>query len=79
MFSRVSGFELQKLHIADCKAGGGCPHIMSANGGRESVSQMLTISEEGGRGGKPKCLRTILSNFVATDVHALFQQSFRKI
>ena len=31
----------------------GCPHITSAAGGGEGVSQMLTIADGGGRGGKP--------------------------
>ena len=32
----------------------GCSHITSAAGGGEGVWQMLTIADEGGRGGKPK-------------------------
>ena len=31
----------------------GCPHITLAAGGGEGVSQMLTIADEWGRGGKP--------------------------
>ena len=31
----------------------GCAHITSAAGGGEGVSQMMTIADEGGRGGKP--------------------------
>ena len=31
----------------------GCPHITSAAGGVEGVGQMLTMADEGGRGGKP--------------------------
>ena len=30
----------------------GCPHITSAAGGAEGVSQKMTIADEGGRGGK---------------------------
>ena len=52
MTERLVVFQ-EKIQNASRTSLRGCPHITSAAGGGEGVPQMLTIADEGGRGGKP--------------------------